>query len=478
MASFWKGAENLLTYSFETIDPAESMYEHLYACIKQDILQKKLRAGEKLPSKRTFAKNLGVSTITVESAYAQLVAEGFLYTLPKRGYYVCDLEREVPTPLPRPATPPAREPARRTYWADFVGSSVARDMFPFSVWVKLLRDVTAGEDETALLTDTSAGGIRQLRQAISDHLYQFRGMTIDPEQIVVGAGTEYLYSVLIQLLGRQWGYAVEDPGYLRLSKIYEKNDVATHHIPMDQYGIIPEKLEESGAQILHITPSHHFPTGIVMPVSRRYAFLSWASKGDNRYIIEDDYDCEFRLAGRPIPTLQSIDVMEKVIYINTFSKSLAPAFRISYLVLPKHLVTRFYDTLGFYSGTVSCLEQMTLARFLSEGYFEKHINRMRNHYRAVRDKLLAALRQSPLAGKVKISAEQAGLHFLMELDTQRPDEDILRDAEARDLRISFVSQYYFAQENRRPHVLVMNYSGLEEEKIDQAVQRLCQAVLG
>ena len=374
--------------------------------------------------------------------------------------------------------PPAREPDRRTYWADFVGSSVARDMFPFSVWVKLLRDVTAGEDETTLLTDTSAGGIRQLRQAISDHLYQFRGMTIDPEQIVVGAGTEYLYSVLIQLLGRQRGYAVEDPGYLRLSKIYEKNDVATHHIPMDQYGIIPEKLEESGAQILHITPSHHFPTGIVMPVSRRYELLSWASKGDNRYIIEDDYDCEFRLAGRPIPTLQSIDVMEKVIYINTFSKSLAPAFRISYLVLPKHLVTRFYDTLGFYSGTVSCLEQMTLARFLSEGYFEKHINRMRNHYRAVRDKLLAALRQSPLAGKVKISAEQAGLHFLMELDTQRPDEDILQEAEARDLRISFVSQYYFSQENRRPHVLVMNYSGLEEEKIDQAVQRLCQAVLG
>ncbi|MFR4757101.1 MAG: hypothetical protein ACLT9P_02505 [Evtepia gabavorous] len=154
-------------------------------------------------------------------------------------------------------------------------------------------------------------------------------------------------------------------------KIYEKNDVVTYHIPMDQAGIIPEKLEESGAEILHITPFHHFPTGIVMPVSRRYEFLSWASKGENRYIIEDDYDCEFRLAGRPIPTLQSIDVMEKVIYINTFSKSLAPAFRISYLVLPKHLVTRFYETLGFYSGTVSCLEQMTLGRFLSEGYYGK-----------------------------------------------------------------------------------------------------------
>ena len=302
-------------------------------------------------------------------------------------------------------------------------------------------------------------------------------MSIDPEQIVVGAGTEYLYSVLIQLLGRDRGYAMEDPGYLRLSKIYEKNDVRVCHIPMDASGIIPEKLEESGAEILHITPSHHFPTGIVMPVSRRYEFLSWASKGENRYIIEDDYDCEFRLSGRPIPTLQSIDVMEKVIYINTFSKSLAPAFRISYLVLPKHLVTRFYETLGFYSGTVSCLEQMTLARFLSEGYFEKHINRMRNHYRTVRDKLLGEISRSPLAGRVQISEENAGLHFLMEVDTNRSDQEIVQAAEGEDLRISFVSQYYFDTANCRPHVLVMNYSGLEEDRIPEAVDRLCRAVL-
>lgn len=476
MVSSRKETKIVLTYSFENIE-SESMYEHLYRCIKQDILQKKLKSGEKLPSKRTFAKNLGVSTITVESAYAQLVAEGYLYTLPKRGYYVCDLEKGEEPPPPRPKQELPRQPVRRTYWADFVGSSVAKDMFPFSVWVKLLRDVTAGEDEATLLTDTSAGGIRQLRQAISDHLYQFRGMSIDPEQIVVGAGTEYLYSVLIQLLGRDRGYAMEDPGYLRLSKIYEKNDVRVCHIPMDASGIIPEKLEESGAEILHITPSHHFPTGIVMPVSRRYEFLSWASKGENRYIIEDDYDCEFRLSGRPIPTLQSIDVMEKVIYINTFSKSLAPAFRISYLVLPKHLVTRFYEALGFYSGTVSCLEQMTLARFLSEGYFEKHINRMRNHYRTVRDKLLGEISRSPLAGRVRISEENAGLHFLMEVDTNRSDQEIVQAAEGEDLRISFVSQYYFDTANCRPHVLVMNYSGLEEDRIPEAVDRLCRAVL-
>lgn len=467
----------MLTYSFENIDTG-SMYEHLYRCIKQDILEKKLGSGEKLPSKRTFAKNLGVSTITVESAYAQLVAEGYLYTLPKRGYYVCDLEKGEESPPPRQKTEPTKQKPKREYWADFVGSSVAKDMFPFSVWVKLLRDVTAGEDEAALLTDTSAGGILRLRQAISDHLYQFRGMSIDPEQIVVGAGTEYLYSVIIQLLGRDRGYAMEDPGYLRLARIYEKNDVKTFHIPMDGAGIIPESLERSGAEILHITPSHHFPTGIVMPVSRRYEFLSWASKGEDRYIIEDDYDCEFRLSGRPIPTLQSIDVMEKVIYINTFSKSLAPAFRISYLVLPRHLVTRFYETLGFYSGTVSCLEQMTLARFIAEGYFEKHINRMRNHYRTMRDTLLDALRSSPLADRVEIKEENAGLHFLMKLSTERTEEEILLAAETEGLRLSFLSQYYTRPREDAPAVLVMNYSGLEEARIPEAVHRLCRAVLG
>jgi GntR family transcriptional regulator/MocR family aminotransferase len=166
-----------------------------------------------------------------------------------------------------------------------------------------------------------------------------------------------------------------------------------------------------------------------------------------------------------------------VIYINTFSKSLSPAFRISYLVLPKHLVTRFYETLGFYSGTISCLEQMTLARFISQGYFEKHINRMRNHYRSMRDKLLAEIEQSPLGGKTLIKGEDAGLHFLMQVDTPKTDEEILRDAEGEDLRISFVSQYYYKEPVGHRRVLVMNYSGLEAEKIPEAVARLSRAVL-
>ena len=270
---------------------------------------------------------------------------------------------------------------------------------------------------------------------------------------------------------------MEDPGPLRLARSYERNDVDCRHIPLDEGGVIPRALYDSGAQVLHITPSHHFPTGRVMPVSRRYELLSWAAEGEDRYIIEDDYDCEFRLAGRPIPTFQSIDQREKVIYINNFSQSLAPAFRISYLVLPWHLVRRFYDILGFDSGTVSCFEQLTLARFISEGHFERHINRMRNHYRFLRDSFIQEIRRSPLGEYVQISQEDSGVHFLMEVNTLQPDETLLRAATEEGLRLSAVSQYYSNSGRREEHVLVVNYSGIPMEKIPETVLRLCRCIL-
>ena len=466
----------MLTYSFDSQAPG-SMYERLYRCIREDIVTGKLSAHEKLPSKRSFAKNLGVSNTTVENAYAQLVIEGYLYTHPKRGFFVSALEKQSPAPPPPDARSSTADRDRGGCFADLTDSGVAADLFPFSVWLRLLRQVMAEEDEKTLLTDRPAGGMLQLRQAIAEHLRAFRGMRVSPEQIVVGAGTEYLYSVLVQLLGRHWIYAVEDPGPLRLARIYERNDVDCRHIPLDEGGVIPRALYDSGAQVLHITPSHHFPTGRVMPISRRYELLSWAAEGEDRYIIEDDYDCEFRLAGRPIPAFQSIDQREKVIYINTFSQSLAPAFRISYLVLPWHLVRRFYDILGFDSGTVSCFEQLTLARFISEGHFERHINRMRNHYRFLRDSVIQAIRHSPLGEYVQISQEDSGVHFLMEVDTRKTDEALLRSAEEEGLRLSAVSQYYNDPARREAHVLVVNYSGLPVENIPETVLRLCRCIL-
>ena len=465
----------MLTYSFENI-ASESMYEHLYRCIKQDILQKKLRAGEKLPSKRSFAKNLGVSTITVESAYAQLVAEGFLYTLPKRGYYVCELEQEAPVPAPAPPAPPKRSegkaPEQRTYWADFVGSSVARDMFPFSVWVKLLRDVTASEDEATLLTDTSAGGIRQLRQAIADHLYQFRGMTISPEQIVVGSGSEYLYNLIVQLLGRELVYGVEDPGYPKPARIYALNGARCISLPVDGQGISPQTLAASPAQVVHLSPSHQFPTGAVTPAGRRQALLRWAAQGGDRYLIEDDYDSEFRFTGLPIPALQSIDQADRVIYLNTFSRALAPSLRISYLVLPPTLLDRYHQRLGFYSSTVPALEQYTLASFLSEGRFEQHLSRARNRYRALRDQVLEALEASGLAGRAQISGADAGLHFLVRLETECGDQELTQLARARGIRLSFLSEFCASPGPEHQHFLVISYPGIQMERLPQTLREL------
>ena len=229
--------------------------------------------------------------------------------------------------------------------------------------------------------------------------------------------------------------------------------------------------------IVHISPSHHFPTGIVTPIGRRYGLLSWAAEKDGRYIIEDDYDCEFRFMGKPIPSLQSIDVMEKVIYMNTFTKTLTSTIRISYMVLPAHLMERFHQTMGFYSCTVSNFEQYTLARFLQDGHFERHINRMRNFYHNQRDTLLNYLKNSPLSSRITIMEEDAGLHFLMGVDTSVPDKDILQQAKARNLHMASLSQYYGTECPFGEHTFIMSYSSIAPERMEEAISRLCQVFL-
>lgn len=487
---------------------SDSIYEYLYRCIKTDILQKRLKPGERLPSKRSFAKNMQISVITVENAYAQLQVEGYIYSIEKKGYYVADIAGNLPegagasfreyrtdqiSPIQhnqrkntalwdrKELAEAKKELAgdkkyleeKQTYFMDFVSNTIHQEDFPFSVWSRLMRDVISSGEREELLHRAPVCGVEKLRIAIAGHLYAFRGMQVEPNQIIIGAGTEYLYNLIIQLLGREKVFAVEDPGYTKITEIYRSNDVTCVHIPMDDAGVVLEELEESQAEILHISPSHHFPTGIVMPVSRRYDLLSWASKSDSRYIIEDDYDCELRLFGRPIPALQSIDVMEKVIYMNTFSKSLAPSFRISYMVLPKHLMERYRDTLGFYSCTVSNFEQYTLAEFILQGYFEKHINRMRNLYRDKRDTILQIIKESPLASMVRIHEEDSGLHFLMEIDTPLSDTAITKEAARNGIRLSSVSEYYYLAQNRKEHVFIINYSGVDEERMQEAVRRLC-----
>ena len=343
------------------------------------------------------------------------------------------------------------------------------------MWAKLLRK-TMSENLDKLLLNSPSVGIWELRQEIAKYLLQFRGMNVSPEQIIIGAGTEYLYSIIIQLLGRNKIYALEDPGYQKISKIYYANNVACVHIPMNKNGIDMKSLENTNAQVVHISPSHHFPTGIVTPIGRRYELLSWASKSSSHYIIEDDYDSEFRFIGKPIPALQSIDAMEKVIYINTFSKSLSSTIRISYMVLPKALADRYSQELNFYACTVSNFDQYTLYQFIEKGYMEKHINRMRNYYRVQRDNLLNCIRSQKHFNKVKIKEENAGLHFLLEIDTPYSDEELIKRIAKQGIHISCLSQYFHDKKRAKEHTLIINYSGIQPERIENAVTGLFHGV--
>ena len=496
----------MLTYSFENIGP-EPLYLHLYKCIKNDILDGVLPSGTKLPSKRSFAKNLGISNITVENAYAQLQAEGFIYSIPKKGFYVTELPENMPLTSDGHITSEAGRIAAGSIMEeeaqckiDLVSNMTPPANFPFSIWAKLMREVIS-EKSGELMKKSPWGGIMELRSAISLHLKQFRNMDVAPEQIITGAGTEYLYTLIIQLLGYNKVYAVENPGYKKVAQIYKSNNVACEYIPVGSSGIVIEELEKRNADVAHISPSHHYPTGIITPVSRRYEILAWASRKKGRYIIEDDYDSEFRLEGKPVPTLQGIDIMESVIYINTFTKSLAPTIRISYMVLPWKLLKIFYNKLSFYSCTVSNFEQYTLARFINNGYFEKHINRMRNYYRNVRDRLMDEIKKSRLSDICEISEEGSGLHFLLKIHTEIPDSEYVEICRQNNINVSCLSQYYMEDNvnykvygeakgkgsiqqkqaeditecNNRQHIIIMNYSGIRMEDIKETVSLLCKS---
>lgn len=464
----------MLTYDLSQV-PKGALYEHLYKYIRNDIKNGVLKAGEKLPSKRTLAKNLGVSTITVESAYTQLMSEGYVYSLPKHGYYIAKIDATAQVPAVEKNTNIVLPKDTTHYHVDFSNNQTAPSHFPFATWKKLLRE-TIAENSEALMEKSPAGGVYELREAIANHLHAFRGIEVNPDQIIVGAGTEYLYGLLIQLFGRDKIYCAENPGYQKVPQIYRAQGVECRFADMDEAGISVGGLRRVGADIAHIGPTHQFPTGITMPVSRRYELLAWASEDPNRYIIEDDYDSEFRLQGKPIPTLQGLDAGGKVVYLNTFAKSLSSTVRISYMVLPAALANRFYAELGFYACTVSNFEQFTLARFINEGYFEKHINRMRLYYIRRRQTVLDAIAQSRLNGHCDIIEQDSGPHAILALHTHQSDHSLQATLETHGIHLAALSDYYDAERQKSSHQFLLSYSNLDTDTLTDALNTLADCL--
>ena len=507
------------------------LYMQIYSYIKSEVLARRLKAGNKLPSKRALAAQLGISTITIEGAYGQLMAEGYIYAKAKSGYYISPLESiqqaddsaadffqhntlgdaqlfsgpekisyesgdnnsipgtsgndnmaglsdipsisdiSVPSSLQSTNTMIHESTARPSSAAiDLSSNNILPESFPFSIWTKLMRH-TMSENQALLLTKSPTAGIYSLRCAIAEHLLRFRGMHIQPEQIIIGAGTEYLYELIIKLIGRDKIYCVEDPGYHKLQRIYTDNGACCFSLPIDQQGMSVTALNAVRCDVIHISPSHHFPTGIITPVSRRYELLGWATSGQ-RYIIEDDYDTEFRLVGKPIPSLFSMDMSSKVIYMNTFSKSLTSTIRISYMVLPMPLMEEFNRRLGYLSCTVSTFEQYTLAEFINQGYFERHINRMRNNYKKLRQLLLKELLTHPEHDKIQILQQASGLYFLLKINTTLSDRDLRSRLQQNGVHLQSLQHYYQNRQAAPEHTFVVNYSSLTEKDIPRAVAAL------
>ena len=451
----------MLTYELKK-SPGVPLYEALYRCIRDDIFSGKLPAGEKLPSKRAFAQHLEVSKITVETAYSQLLAEGYISSREKVGYFVEAVERTAP----REVLPVSEKPAEvSASTLDLTHNGTER--FPFSVWTRLQREVMLDYGER-LLQPLPHQGIPELRRAIAGHLAAFRGMHVDPDNILIGAGTDFLYNLLIQLLGRDKTYAVEEPGYGKIRKIYGAGGVECISAPMDEKGVRPDGLEQ--ADVLHFSPSHHFPTGLVTPVGRRMELLNWVREKQG-WIIEDDYDSEFRFDAHPMPAMQSLD-SSRVIFMNSFSKTLAPSIRISYLVLPGELMALFKEKLGFYSCTVPSFEQNTLARFLSRGHFEKHINRMRKFYRTRRNRVVSLLETCAFSDRITILEQDAGLHFLVKVETDLSDDALVQRLAEAGIRIKPIGSFYHLPAGEDRHVFVVNYSVLDEDALEQALKSL------
>ena len=386
----------MLTYDMEARG-ALPRYEYIYRCIRRDILSGELASGEKLPGKRALAEHLGVSVITVGAAYDQLEAEGCVEAVPRRGFFVSESVSSPPPAAAGGEGGPGRESVDE-WRLDLRSGRVDPALFPVGVWARLTRRALA-ESSPALLRSVPHEGLYELREAIARYLRGSRGLAADAERIVIGAGSEQLYLMLGQLFAGET-VAVEDPGYAKIREVYSRSPLRCRCVSLDAQGMDVEALRASGAAVAHISPAHQYPTGVVTTLQRRLGLLAWAGETGG-YIVEDDYDSELRLTHRPLPALAGLDREGRVIYMNTFSQTLAPGLRVSYLLLPERLAARWRETLGFYSNAVPALEQEVLARFISGGYYERHLARLRKTCRERRAALLAALAEGPLAGRVE-----------------------------------------------------------------------------
>lgn len=428
------------------------IYIQIYEYFKKNIIKGILKADSRLPSKRKLSKEFDVSINTIENAYAKLLEEGFIYSKKRCGYFVSDvgelyiLDNE----------PIFTEKEEKKLRYDFAYSGVAEEGFPYEVLRKISGNIIQDID---LLSKVDYQGYYPLRMQIAQYLASSRGVSVHPQQIVISSGTEYLFQIIFKLIeGR---YAIEAPQHPMLPNIMDVNKVDYSYIPVDADGMKIDLIQ--GANVCVTTPAHQFPTGVIMSMKRRVDLLN---RKDIDYIIEDDYDSEFKYSKRPVPALKSIDFLDKTIYIGSFSKSISPAFRLSYMVLPNNLLEKYHSLFNCFICPVPIIVQKILTEFISSGEFEKHLNRMRKIYSKKRQLIVDLLRDRP---DIKISGADAGLHIVLEYPNTYTEDEIVSKASSLGVGVYPLSSYGYS--NDVPSIL-LGFATLSSSEIKSGIKIL------
>lgn len=519
------------------------LYEQIYIYIRDEIRKGNLKKGEKLPSTRSLAQFLQISRSTAETAYDQLLSEGYIISKPHSGYLVAEISnlydmsgteersrrekegfpaltsamQQAPgiSPESVPHGSPETGTSGRSVFADEGGdsshssSSSAQDamidfsprridmsQFPYSTWKRLSKENLVGAN-SEMFSLGEPNGDRSFREVIAHYLHTARGIDCDPDCLVIGAGNDYLLMLLRELLEQRESSLDSGTGkvvgmeyvtYLRAYRIFRSFGWDVRPVRMDEKGMNVASVREKGCSLVYVMPAHQYPSGVTMPIARRMELLAWANEKEGRCIVEDDYDSEFRYRGRPIPSLKSADSSGSVIYIGTFSKSIAPAIRVSYMLLPPALAERYHRGFSFFSSTVSRLDQQILGRFIGGGYFERYLNKMRTVYRGKRDILLEALK--PMRTGFDVSGEDAGLHLLLRektapmsiADARAREQELAREAGKAGVVVYPMSDFAIAgadlERQSARATLLLGYAALSAEELRTGAGLLSEALMG
>lgn len=450
----------------------EPLYVRIYLQLKQMIIEGKYTEHQKMPSKRKLAQTLKVSPLTVDQAYQQLIVEGYVYSIEKSGFYANKYTDMFTQPQTKKVKKQTEEIEAQSYAYSFETHTVDTSLFPQATWAKLARQVLS-ENHQQLLNESNPKGLFLLRKEIARYLEIYRGMHVDINQIILGSGSTSLIGLIVEILGRNNHYAMENPGYPKIYQLFKSNDVKLSLISLDASGLSIDSLKSSDASIVHITPSHQYPSSIVMPISRRIELLQWASEKINRYIIEDDYDSEFRYQGKPIPAIHGLDQSDSIIYMNTFTKTLAPSFRINYMVLPKRLLSRYESISSYHGCTVPNLDQHILYKFMNEGHFERHVNRMKNIYKQKIDMIIRILSKYT---EFSIYGHDSGLHFVLEIHKKIDEQELLIYLEKLNIKILSMKDYYNEFVSFQPLQLIIGYAGIPMDEIETYFSFLLESI--